>query len=54
LDTVFDFDGLLLRTFSVYSAHSDPSDNWVLFMPDGDVFSIATSGQWSVKRAAGN
>ena len=51
LDTVFDFDGHLVRTFSVYSSHSGAEDNWCLFLPDGDVLAVTTSGAWELHPA---
>jgi hypothetical protein len=48
LDTVFDFGGLVLRTFSMRSiAAEHPEPDWMLFMPGRRVLSIGPGGAWA-------
>ena len=52
LDTVFDFDGLYLRTFALWSrAEQGHCESWLLFRPDGHVLAIEAGGSWSCRPA---
>lgn len=53
LDTVFDFSGVLLRTFSLESRRSDDAtvDNWWMFRPDRQVLQLTTAGSWTLAPA---
>ncbi|GEA86995.1 hypothetical protein [Cellulomonas cellasea] len=53
LDTVFDFSGVLLRTFGVESQRSadDSVDNWWMRRPDGQVVAVTTAGSSTLSRA---
>ncbi|HBE20391.1 MAG TPA: hypothetical protein DEG17_25005 [Cyanobacteria bacterium UBA11149] len=48
-DTIFTFeDGIVLRTFSIYSDCSEEGvDNWLLFTPGDNVLSIGPGSTWS-------
>ena len=49
LSAVFEFDqGVKLITFSLYTAGED---HWMLFLPDGNVFTAGPGSAWSVRPA---
>lgn len=51
LDATFDFEGVRLKTFSIY-AHpaqdGEPYDNWMFFCPDRRVLVVGQDERWSL------
>jgi hypothetical protein len=48
LSAAFYFDdGIVLRTFSIYSADHE---HWMLYLPDGNVFTAGPGTSWSLGR----
>ncbi|MFD9692935.1 hypothetical protein ACFXPX_20650 [Kitasatospora sp. NPDC059146] len=54
LETVFEFDGIELHVFPIYSQRDvdDPADHWMLWMPAGDILTVGPGSTWSVETSS--